>query len=217
LSLGTHATRRAAEAAYARSVTDQADGKAATPSAVTTPTLGDYASSWVDTRLTKRGEPLRPRVKDLYVMELRLHVVPTFGSTRLARITTAQVRDWNARLRGPDGPGASTAAKCYRLLRSILTTAVADGLIPANPCTLTGAGIEPADERPIPTVAQVHDLVEHLPGADAMRRSPRCLRRPPPRRDPRAAARRRRPRPTRDRDRPPAPARSTRQPPRRTT
>ena len=163
LSLGTHATKRAAEAAYARSVTDQADGKPATPSAVTTPTLGDYSSSWVDTRLTKRGEPLRPRVKDLYLMQLRLHIVPTFGTRRLARITTAQVRGWNARLRGPDGPGASTAAKCYRLLRSILTTAVEDGLIPANPCTIKGAGVEPADERPIPTVAQVHDLVEHLP------------------------------------------------------
>jgi integrase len=163
LSLGTHPTRRAAEAAYARSVTEQADGKRTTPSAVTTPTLGDYASGWVDTRLTKRGEPLRPRVKDLYLMQLRLHIVPTFGTTRLARITTAQVRDWNARLRGPDGPGASTAAKCYRLLRSILTTAVEDGLIPANPCTVKGAGVEPGDERPIPSVAQVHDLVEQLP------------------------------------------------------
>ena len=167
LSLGTHPTKRAAEAAYARSVTEQADGKRATPSAVTTPTFGDYASGWVDTRLTKRGEALRPRVKDLYLMQLRLHIVPTFGTTRLARITTAQVRDSNAGLRGPDGPGASTAAKCYRLLRSILTTAVEDGLIPANPCTIKGAGVEPADERPIPTVAQVHDLVEQLP--DRMR------------------------------------------------
>lgn len=88
LSLGTHATKRAAEAAYARSVTEQADGKPATPSALTTPTFTDYASSWVDTRLTKRGEALRPRVKDLYLMQLRLHIAPTFGTSRLARITT---------------------------------------------------------------------------------------------------------------------------------
>lgn len=38
-----------------------------------------------------------------------------------------------------------------------------DGLSPANPCIIKGAGVEPADERPIPTVAQVHDLVEQLP------------------------------------------------------
>lgn len=135
----------------------------ATPSAVTTPTLADYASSWVDTRLTKRGEPVLPRVKDLYLMQLRLHIVPAFGTSRLARMTTAQVRDWNARLRGPEGPGTSTAAKGYRLLRLILATAVEDGLIPSNPCTIKGAGVEPADERPIPTVAQVHDLIEQLP------------------------------------------------------
>jgi len=97
-------------------------------------------------------------VRDLYATELRLHILPVLGATRLARLTTAKVRAWYADLRGPDGPGASTAAKCYRLLRSILTTAVEDGLIPANPCTIKGAGIEPADERPIPTVAQARQL-----------------------------------------------------------
>ncbi len=158
LSHGTFPTKRAAEAAYARSLTDQADGKPAHPSAATTPTLADYAPAWVEARLTNRGEPLRPRVRDLYATQLRLHILPALGSIRLARLTTAKVRAWYADLRGPDGPGASTAAKCYRLLRSILTTAVEDGLIPANPCTIKGAGVEPADERPIPSVDQAHQL-----------------------------------------------------------
>ncbi len=140
LSLGTHATRRAAEAAYARSVTDQADGKPANPSAVTTPKLDDYAQGWVETRLTNRGEPLRPRVRALYRDQLRLHILPTLGQTRLARITSAAIRSWYADLRGPDGPGASTAAKCYRLLRSILNTAVEDGMIAVNPCKPQGSG-----------------------------------------------------------------------------
>jgi integrase len=169
LSLGTHATKRAAEAAYARSVTDQADGKQVIPTAAATPLLADYAPGWVDSRLTARGEPLRPRVRDLYVHQLRLHVLPCLGTVRLAKLTTPAVRDWYAELRGPDGPGASTAAKCYRLLRSILTTAVEDGLIPANPCTIKGAGTERAPERPIPTVAQVHAL------ADAIDPRMRCL------------------------------------------
>lgn len=162
LSLGTHPTKRAAETAYARTVTDQADGKPTSPSAVTTPTLADYAPAWVEARLSARGEPLRPRVRDLYLSQLRLHVLPTLGSARLARITTASVRAWYADLRGPSGPGASTAAKCYRLLRSILGTAVEDGLIPANPCTIKGAGIEPADERPIPTVAEALQLADAI-------------------------------------------------------
>jgi integrase len=169
LSLGTYSTKRAAETAYARSVTDQADGKPAIPSAATTPALTDYAPRWVDARLTNRGEPLRPRVRDLYAGQLRLHILPTLGPARLAKLTTPRIRDWHANLRGTDGPGASTAAKCYRLLRSILATAVEDGLIPANPCTIKGAGIEQAAERPVPTVAQAHQL------ADAIGPRLRCL------------------------------------------
>ena len=65
----------------------------------------------------------------------------------------------------PDGPGASSVAKCYRLLRTILTTAVEDGLIVANPCSIKGAGIEPAKERMLPSLAEVQAL------ADTVRRS----------------------------------------------
>ena len=50
------------------------------------------------------------------------------------------------------GPGPSTVAKCYRLLRAILNTAVEDRHLVANPCTIKGAGVEPCDERAIPTV-----------------------------------------------------------------
>lgn len=168
LSLGTYPTKRAAEAAYARSLTEQTDGKPARPSAATTPTLAEYAPAWVEARLTARGEPLRPRVRDLYATQLRLHILPALGSARLARLSTAKVRAWYADLRGPGGPGASTAAKCYRLLRSILTTAVEDGLVPANPCTIKGAGVETADERQIPAVDQAHQL------ADAIHPRMRC-------------------------------------------
>ena len=70
ISLGTYPTKRAADTAYARSVVDQADGRHALPSAVTTPTLAGYAPAWVESRLTKRGEPLRPRVRDLYASQL---------------------------------------------------------------------------------------------------------------------------------------------------
>jgi integrase len=169
ISLGSHPTKRAAEVAYWRSVADHADGRAVSPARARTPTLADYAPRWVDTRLTNRGEPLRPRVRDLYESQLRLHILPGLGETRLAKITTPRVRAWYAELRGPEGPGASTAAKCYRLLRSILTTAVEDGQIPANPCTIKGAGVERADERPIPTVAEARLL------ADAIDTHLRCL------------------------------------------
>lgn len=159
VSLGTHPTKRAAEAAYARSVTEQADGKHLAVRARGT-TLAEYAPKWLESRLTSRGESLRPRTRELYDNQLELHILPTFGDLALAKITTAQVRNWSAKMRGPDGPGACTGAKCYRLLRTIMGTAVEDGLVITNPCTIKGAGTEPPSKRPIVTVAQAFELAD---------------------------------------------------------
>jgi hypothetical protein len=81
-------------------------------------------------------------------------VVPTVPQP-FGRLGTVTVRAWHAGLI-ENGPGASSAAKCYRLLRSILNTAVEDGLIAVNPCCIKGAGVEPADERPLPSLAEVY-------------------------------------------------------------
>jgi integrase len=159
ISLGTRPTKRAAEAAYARAITDHADGKTVGVHAKGL-TLGEYAPRWLDARLTSRGEPLRQRTRELYENQLELHILPTFDNVALTRITTASVRAWSAQMRGDSGPGVSTAAKCYRLLRTIMGTAAEDGLVIANPCTIRGAGIEPASERPIITVAQAFALAD---------------------------------------------------------
>jgi integrase len=53
------------------------------------------------------------------------------------------------------------AAKAYRLLRSILTTAVEeDKILARNPCRVRGAGTEQTPERPILTVVQVFELAD---------------------------------------------------------
>lgn len=59
-----------------------------------------------------------------------------------------------------NGPGPSTVAKCYRLLRAMLNTAVEDRHLIANPCTIKGAGVEPCEERSIPSVAEVYALAD---------------------------------------------------------
>jgi hypothetical protein len=64
---------------------------------------------------------------------------------KLRQITPERIRQWQTDLnaRSPD-----QAAKAYRLLRAILNTALADGLIGRNPWTIRGAGIEqPAKAR----------------------------------------------------------------------
>lgn len=122
-------------------------------------TLNEYAPRWLTTRLTSRGEPLRPRVRELYDGYLDHHILPALGDLGMARLTTATIRRWNADLLS-GGLGQSTVAKCYRLLRAILNTAVEDGHLSANPCSIKGAGVEPCDERRIATVDEVYALAD---------------------------------------------------------
>jgi hypothetical protein len=55
-----------------------------------------------------------------------------------------------------------TAAKAYRLLRTILATAVDDGSIQRNPCRIKGGGIESSPERQALNMPQVFALSEAI-------------------------------------------------------
>jgi integrase len=55
-----------------------------------------------------------------------------------------------------------TVAKAYRLLRTILTTAVEDGIIGRNPCIIKGAGVERSPERPIASIEQVYRIADEV-------------------------------------------------------
>lgn len=60
-------------------------------------------------------------------------------------------------------PGRTTAAQAYRLLRTVLNAAVRDGLIPANPCTIPGAGSVRHRERGTANPAEVVALAHAMP------------------------------------------------------
>lgn len=59
--------------------------------------------------------------------------------------------------------GRTQVARAYAVLRLVLGTAHRDGLIPANPCTIKGAGAVRAPERPHATPAEVAQLAAHMP------------------------------------------------------
>jgi integrase len=120
--------------------------------------LRDYAEQWI------RERPgLRPRTVELYTWLLAKHIAPYLGGVELGRLSTALVRRWRADLLAA-GASESIAAKCYRLLRAVLNTAVnEDRIIRANPCRVRGADRENPAERPALTVAQVFALAELMP------------------------------------------------------
>jgi integrase len=115
--------------------------------------LGDYAAAWIAQR-----PGLRVRTVDLYSWLLNRHIAPHLGGVPVGRLSTQMIREWRANLLG-QGVSDSMAAKAYRLLRAVLTTAVEeDKILPRNPCRVRGAGEEHAPERPVLTVAQVFEL-----------------------------------------------------------
>ncbi|MGH9247686.1 MAG: tyrosine-type recombinase/integrase [Acidimicrobiales bacterium] len=158
LSIGTFATKAEAERAFAAALADQERGGWVAPERGRV-TLAEYSTQWLAARLTTRGEPLRPRVRELYGGYLDNHILPTLGHLPLGQLTTPIVRRWHAEL-GASGLGRSTIAKCYRLLRAILNTAIEDHHLVANPCRIKGAGIETSEERSIPDIDTVYVLAD---------------------------------------------------------
>ena len=119
--------------------------------------FGEYAERWI----TERPR-LRPRTVDLYRSLLRRHVAPDLAGLMVQDITPQVVRSWRAGLLAR-GVSESTTAKAYRLIRAVMSTAVADDLVRRNPCAIPGAGTEPVAERPVVTVAQVFALAQAMP------------------------------------------------------
>lgn len=105
-------------------------------------TLADYAWRWLEER-----PGLRPRTRELYESELRLHILPTLGQLELLNLTTSRVRTCPPAQGGATGRDHVSGrnyhvAKCYRLLHAVLGTALEDELIVKNPCVLKGTGVE---------------------------------------------------------------------------
>jgi integrase len=119
-------------------------------------TLEEYAKEWLSHR-----PQLRERTRETYEAQLRLHIYPKLGATEIAKISATAIRAWYAQV--IRDVSASQAAKCYRLLRTILATAVTDELIVRNPCRIEGAGVERSAERPQATPEQVFQLADAVP------------------------------------------------------
>ncbi|GAA1566838.1 site-specific integrase [Kribbella sancticallisti] len=114
--------------------------------------LGDYAHNWI------RERPgLRPKTLVLYSGILRNHIAPTLGTEPVRALTPPKLRNWRQNLLD-GGLGPVTTAKAYRLLRSILATAVEDRIIDTNPCYIKGAATERSPERPVLSVPEVYQV-----------------------------------------------------------
>ncbi|MHB1447070.1 MAG: site-specific integrase [Acidimicrobiales bacterium] len=148
----TFANKGDATAWLSTAQTDQSRGEFIDPKAGRVK-LSDYAEVFLAGRL------LAPTTVDTYRGLLDLHILPALGDHEIGDLTPSTIRWWRA---GLAKRHASTAAKAYRLLRTILNMAVDDELIARNPCRVEGGGKEPADERPIATMEEVDAIAEAI-------------------------------------------------------
>lgn len=109
--------------------------------------LEHYARSWLDVR-----PGLAIRTRETYLFLLDHLILPDLGTIEVSRLSPTEIRVWHAR---HFALHASSAAKAYRLLSTIMRTAVDDGLISTSPCRVRGAGTERAAERPVATVDEI--------------------------------------------------------------
>ncbi|WP_347757330.1 site-specific integrase [Agrococcus sp. ProA11] len=132
-----------------------------TPAKPATDTLDAYGRTWIETRTNRNGEPLRDRTRVEYLRLLDTALAP-LAPQRMSAITPESVRAWYA---GLVKSGRKTlAARAYSLLKSMMSTAVTDGRLTANPCIIrgaqnssTGRKVEP------PTATELAAITEAMP------------------------------------------------------
>jgi integrase len=115
-------------------------------------------SQWAETWL--EGLDLKPATRANYVSNLNSRVLPAFGDFQLAKISPAQVRVWQTRLRA-EGLSAASVRQARQVLSAALEVAVADGLIVRNPA----ASVKPPKVRPRRQRFLTADEVEELAAA----------------------------------------------------
>ncbi|NDK90427.1 tyrosine-type recombinase/integrase [Gordonia desulfuricans] len=104
-------------------------------------TFGEYADKWVRERTNSKGEPIRPRTRKEYERMLNSEngFLTEWRATPLIEITPDAVRTW--RTKHLDTGHLTATARSYDLMKSILKTAVEDGLIESNPCNVKGGSL----------------------------------------------------------------------------
>ena len=151
-------TKREAQAALARLVTEVGDGAHAP---VREGTVGEVLERWFD-----HGEAdWSPTVVRSYRSIIDRVVLPRFGTTPLRRLHTADIDSFYAELRKRGGAGgarlsAASVRRIHSVLRRALALAVKWGLLSANPAANASPPREPHREASVPTAQDVGRLIE---------------------------------------------------------
>ncbi len=118
-------------------------------------TLGDYAETWMGTRLH------RPRTAARTRSDLRTHILPRLGHRPMGAIRHSEVQGL---VRAMSETSAPASVKNVSItLASIFTAAVADGVIGSSPCTGVTIPRVPKRRMVLPSPEEVHAVADAMP------------------------------------------------------
>jgi integrase len=150
--------RRRDAQAFLRSIEHQKDVGGYIDPALGRITLGEFWEHFFRT-----AGPPAESTRALYEMQARVHILPRLGSHQLHAITRPAVRRFLADLQS-DGVRPPTVNATYRLLRRILSVAVDEGRLPANPAArLDNLPRSRRDEMRFLTAQDVDALIDASP------------------------------------------------------
>jgi integrase len=89
-------------------------------------TVESYLNSWLQ---TKR---VRPATTRQYGVSIRVHLIPALGGHRLTKLTPQHIREWMATKEKKGNVSPTTIKLALSVLKSALSQAESDGLVPRN-------------------------------------------------------------------------------------
>lgn len=102
-------------------------------------TIREYSEVWLDQwRAKQKDGRVSANTVRSYKSSLERHVLPALGAERLVSITRADVDEWYKKT--AQGMSASTKANAYRVLSSMMISAVEQGYLDASPCHVKAGG-----------------------------------------------------------------------------
>jgi len=119
-------------------------------------TVAEWSRTWAE-----MNADLKPSTRSSYEALVRLYILPTFGTTRLANVTRGKVQAWMSGLRAA-GVGPGTVRNAYRALARMLGEAELSRLIPRNPAAGIRAPKSTKTDMKFLTPAQVEQLAETI-------------------------------------------------------
>ena len=117
-------------------------------------------SDWVEEWRTTTVH-LRASTADRYERDLRLHVLPRFGTMRLSDLTPRDVRAWLSELTAA-GAGPSAVNRRFRVLRMLMNAAVDNELLARAPTKGVKPPPIPKQEMRFLSAVEVRELAEAI-------------------------------------------------------